>query len=195
MADALVYDAVTAGRKARNAVSVEPPGDLSVGDAGEGAPDVPVPFTGLLRSYTQDEYDAIGTPNANTQVAYTGTAATAGAVPTSAKGAERWRPVVLEVLAELGQPAALADGVVRRIAFESGGNATAINKTDSNARAGHPSQGLMQTIPGTFARYAGKYVSAGITDARASIYAGLNYAIHRYGSIAAIDPRVRPKGY
>jgi SLT domain-containing protein/uncharacterized coiled-coil DUF342 family protein len=40
----------------------------------------------------------------------------------------------------------------------------------------------MQTIPGTFAAYAGPYKSRGITDPMASIYAGLNYAVHRYGS-------------
>jgi len=37
---------------------------------------------------------------------------------------------------------------------ESGGNPNAINLTDSNALAGHPSQGLFQTIPSTFAAYA-----------------------------------------
>jgi SLT domain-containing protein len=65
---------------------------------------------------------------------------------------------------------------------ESGGNPRAINLTDSNAKAGYPSQGLMQTIPQTFKAYAGPYLKRGITDPLASIYAGLNYAIHRYGS-------------
>jgi SLT domain-containing protein/superfamily I DNA/RNA helicase len=37
---------------------------------------------------------------------------------------------------------------------ESGGNPNAINLWDSNALAGHPSQGLFQTIPGTFAAHA-----------------------------------------
>jgi len=79
--------------------------------------------------------------------------------------------------------------------FESGGNPNAINLTDSNAQAGHPSQGLMQTIPSTFAAYAGPFASLGITNGLASIFAGLNYAIHRYGSIAAIDPLNMPSGY
>ena len=110
-------------------------------------------------------------------------------------GAAQWASVILRVLAELGQPANLLGAVERRINFESGGNPTAINLTDSNAKAGHPSQGLMQTIPSTFAAYAGPYAGLGITNPLANIYAGLNYAIHRYGSIAAIDPLVRPQGY
>lgn len=36
---------------------------------------------------------------------------------------------------------------------ESGGNPHAINLTDSNAKAGHPSKGILQTIPETFAAY------------------------------------------
>jgi SLT domain-containing protein len=145
-----------------------------------------------MRNYSKTEYDAIGTPTVNTQTTYTGADLAAAKTGT---GAERWRPVVVQALAMLGQPASLADGVIRRIAFESGGNPTAINKTDSNARAGHPSQGLMQTIPGTFDTYSGSLKARGINDPLANIYAGLNYAIHRYGSIAAIDPKVRPKGY
>lgn len=36
---------------------------------------------------------------------------------------------------------------------ESSGNPLSINLTDSNAKAGHPSKGLLQTIPETFASY------------------------------------------
>jgi TP901 family phage tail tape measure protein len=110
-------------------------------------------------------------------------------------GVARWAPLVLRVLRELGQSSSNLAGVLRRIRFESGGNPRAINLTDSNARAGHPSRGLMQTIPGTFNAYAGPYRSRGIVDPLASIYAGLNYAIHRYGSVASIDPLNRPRGY
>lgn len=107
-------------------------------------------------------------------------------------GVERWRSLVLQVLKELGQPASWADTVRRRMNQESGGNPNAINNWDSNAKAGHPSQGLMQTIPGTFAAYAGPYRSRGITDPLANIYAGCNYAIHRYGSLAGMN---RAGGY
>lgn len=107
----------------------------------------------------------------------------------------RWAPQVLTVLRQLGQPAANLGAVLRRINFESGGNPNAINLTDVNARAGHPSQGLMQTIPTTFAAHVGPYRGRPITDPLANIYAGLDYAIKRYGSIGAIDPLVRPFGY
>jgi SLT domain-containing protein len=110
-------------------------------------------------------------------------------------GVGRWLPTVLSVLNALHQPASLAGAVLRRIQFESGGNPNAINLTDINAQQGHPSQGLVQTIPGTFFAYAGPYAGRGITDPFANIYAGMNYALHRYGSIAAIDPLVRPRGY
>jgi SLT domain-containing protein len=40
----------------------------------------------------------------------------------------------------------------------------------------------MQTIGSTFNAYAGRFRSRGIYDPLANIYAGLNYAIHRYGS-------------
>jgi TP901 family phage tail tape measure protein len=110
-------------------------------------------------------------------------------------GAAQWASVILAVLAALGQSANNLGALERRINFESGGNPNAINLTDSNAMAGHPSQGLMQTIPGTFMAYAGPYASLGITNPFASIYAGAAYAIANYGSIAAIDPLVRPMGY
>jgi hypothetical protein len=110
-------------------------------------------------------------------------------------GASKWAQTVMVVLNQLHRPGSDLGAVLRRIQFESGGNPNAINLTDSNARAGHPSQGLMQTIPSTFAAYAGPYRSRGITNPLANIYAGVNYALHRYGSLAAIDPRNRPRGY
>lgn len=67
------------------------------------------------------------------------------------------------------------------IQHESGGDPNAINNWDSNAKAGHPSQGLMQTIPSTFNRWAlPGYTN--ILDPVASIIAGTRYAIGRYGS-------------
>jgi SLT domain-containing protein len=97
-------------------------------------------------------------------------------------GVNRWSADVAAVLNMLGAPAYAQAAVLKRIQIESGGNPNAINLTDSNAKAGHPSQGLMQTIPGTFNAYAGPFRGRGITDPLASIYAGVNYAMHRYGS-------------
>lgn len=108
-------------------------------------------------------------------------------------GVARWSGLVLQVLGMLGQPASLLPNVLRRMNQESGGNPNAINNWDSNAIAGHPSQGLMQTIPGTFAAYAGPFKALGILNPLANIYAGLNYAIHRYPSLQyAMD---KPGGY
>src|SRR5206468_1718979 len=94
---------------------------------------------------------------------------------------ERWRGVVVQVLTMLPQSLAMDNGVLSLVQHESGGNPNAINLTDSNARAGHPSQGLMQTIPGTFYANAGPFANRPITDPLANIYAGVNYALRRYG--------------
>ncbi|MFD5069138.1 transglycosylase SLT domain-containing protein [Streptomyces sp. NPDC058369] len=102
--------------------------------------------------------------------------------PGKGSAVTRWTPQVKAALAQLGLPASALDLVLHRINVESGGNPAAINNWDSNAKAGHPSQGLMQTIPSTFAAYAGPYRSRGILDPFANIYAGLNYARSRYGS-------------
>lgn len=110
------------------------------------------------------------------------------AAPGVGGGVTRWRPIILRVLAMLGMPAALVGGVETLINRESGGNPRAINLWDSNARAGHPSQGLMQTIPGTFNAYAGPFRRLGITNPLANIYAGLNYIKHRYPSLGPIRP-------
>jgi tape measure domain-containing protein len=108
-------------------------------------------------------------------------------------GVQRWAPLVLEVLRMLRQPISLLPNVLRRMNQESGGNPRAINLWDSNAARGTPSIGLMQTIGPTFAAYAGPFRSRGIYDPLANIYAGINYAINRYGSLQyAMD---KPGGY
>lgn len=107
-------------------------------------------------------------------------------------GVSQWTPQVLQALSMLGQPASWLNTVLRRMNQESGGNPHVINNWDSNAKAGIPSQGLMQVIPPTFAAYAGSLAGRGILDPLANIYAGLNYAIHRYGSLSALN---RAGGY
>lgn len=75
------------------------------------------------------------------------------------------------------------------IQHESGGNPNAQNNWDSNARAGHPSIGLMQTIGPTF--NAHKLPGHGnIRNPVDNIIAGVRYAIARYGSISNV-PGVR----
>gem|GEM_PF-3251583 len=75
------------------------------------------------------------------------------------------------------------------IQHESSGNPKAINRWDSNAAAGHPSEGLMQTIGPTF--NAHKLPGHGhILNPVDNIIAGVRYAVSRYGSISNV-PGVR----
>lgn len=75
------------------------------------------------------------------------------------------------------------------IQHESGGNPNAINLWDSNAKAGIPSKGLMQTIDPTFnSNKLGGYND--IYNPVHNILAGVRYAIRRYGSIANV-PGIR----
>src|SRR5215831_9550273 len=101
-------------------------------------------------------------------------------------GVMQWAGLMRAVLAHFGIPQ-LFGTFMAQMQTESGGNPNAINLWDSNAKAGIPSQGLMQVIPPTFAAYAGPYRSRGIRDPLANIYAAVAYAIARYGaSIGAV---------
>lgn len=97
-----------------------------------------------------------------------------------------------------GTPGTWAGPLSVLIGRESGGNPNAINLWDSNAAAGHPSQGLMQTIPGTFSAYHQSGTSWNILDPVANIAAGINYIKARYGSIFNVqqaNPNASPRGY
>lgn len=74
-------------------------------------------------------------------------------------------------------------GALQTIAMkESGGNPNVVNRWDSNWKAGHPSQGLMQFIPSTFAAY--KEPGYGnIKNPVHQIIAAINYLNRRYGGI------------
>ncbi len=76
------------------------------------------------------------------------------------------------------------------IQHESGGNPNAINGWDSNAAAGHPSKGLMQTIDSTFYAHA-LPGHTNIWNPVDNIVAGVRYAIDRYGSVANVPGVVR----
>ncbi|WP_254206312.1 transglycosylase SLT domain-containing protein [Nocardia alni] len=76
------------------------------------------------------------------------------------------------------------------IQHESGGNPNAINGWDSNAAAGHPSKGLMQTIDSTFYAHA-LPGHTNIWNPVDNIVAGVRYAIGRYGSVDNVPGIVR----
>lgn len=79
--------------------------------------------------------------------------------------------------------------LIRRVMYESGGNPRAINLYDENAKAGHPSMGLMQTIASTFAAYA-LPGHGDVWNPVDNAAAAIRYIQSRYGSIMAIDPPV-----
>ncbi|MGH3785651.1 MAG: transglycosylase SLT domain-containing protein [Pseudonocardiaceae bacterium] len=95
---------------------------------------------------------------------------------------------IAKALGLMGLPQALAPGVKKIIMHESGGNPTAINNWDSNARAGIPSQGLMQTIPSTFkACVLPSLADRSITDPVANITAGIRSMMTHHGLGAVMN--------
>jgi WXG100 family type VII secretion target len=102
-----------------------------------------------------------------------------------------WIRQAVEILRAQGYPVDKmnADDIWMIIQHESGGNPHAINTWDSNAAAGHPSKGLMQTIDPTFDRWSlpGHKDVYNPVD---NIIAAVRYAIERYGSVSGV-PGVR----
>lgn len=95
---------------------------------------------------------------------------------------------IAKALGMLGLPQALSKGVKTIIMHESGGNPNAINNWDSNARAGIPSEGLMQTIPSTFkACVLPSLANRSITDPVANITAGIRSMITHHGMGALMN--------
>lgn len=82
-----------------------------------------------------------------------------------------------------GVPMSWLNGLEVIAMHESGGNPNAANNWDSNAAAGDPSRGLMQTIMGTFRAYHQAGTSNNIFDPIANAAAAINYIRSRYGSI------------
>ncbi|WKW86019.1 tape measure protein [Gordonia Phage JonJames] len=99
-------------------------------------------------------------------------------------GVERWRPMVIAALKRQGFDPSRRnqDLMLAQIQSESGGNPTAINLVDSNAMAGMPSQGLLQTIPPTFQTHRDPLIPGGITDPWANMNAALRYYKATYGN-------------
>lgn len=93
-------------------------------------------------------------------------------------GVKQWSGDVLLALAMLGLPAGYLGDVLYQMQTESGGNPNAINLTDSNAAAGDPSRGLMQTIGSTFETYRSRQFPDDIYNPMANIFAALNYGAH-----------------
>lgn len=112
-------------------------------------------------------------------------------------GVERWRPYVIRALKMNGFEASAYQVAawMKVIQRESNGNPLAVNHWDRNARAGHPSKGLVQTIDSTFNANAfpGHHnIFNGFDD----LLAGIHYMAARYGRGPGAFARVSgPMGY
>ena len=94
-------------------------------------------------------------------------------------GLDNW---LMQALAITGQGMNNLSALRYIAMMESGGDPNAINLWDSNAAAGHPSKGLMQTIDSTF----GAYALPGMNDIWNPVHntvAAIRYMIDRYGGI------------
>ncbi|MFT8928531.1 MAG: phage tail tape measure protein [Sporolactobacillus sp.] len=78
-----------------------------------------------------------------------------------------------------------AKGLAVIVQHESGGNANAVNRWDSNAKAGHPSAGLMQMIQSTFMANAVKGHKVWMNPID-QVAASIKYIERRYGSISRV---------
>ena len=91
------------------------------------------------------------------------------------------------VLEQHGTPGSLLSTSAAYIVVkhESGGNPHACNGWDSNAAAGHPSEGIAQVIAPTFHAYA-LHGYTDIWNPVDNMIAAFRYAISRYGSMNSI---------
>ena len=105
-----------------------------------------------------------------------------------AGGAKQWATVVEMALSKLGLPLAHKERTIQQIDIESGGDPNAQNDWDINAQNGDPSIGLLQVIKSTFEANRAQDLPNDQRHPLANIYAGINYANKRYGSLDAIWP-------
>lgn len=111
-------------------------------------------------------------------------------------GVDRWRDTVVKALQANGiEPNNFrVSKILATIQRESNGDPNAQNNWDSNALAGHPSIGLMQTIGPTFNAYKHKGHD-NIRNGYDNLLAAINYIKHRYGTSDAAFNRVAAYGY
>lgn len=102
------------------------------------------------------------------------------------KGAGQYKDIAAAALRHTGDYSEdNLSSLLRRMKQESTYNPRAINNSDSNARRGTPSKGLMQVIDPTFNAYRDRSLSGDIYDPMANIVASINYTKSRYGSLRA----------
>ena len=118
----------------------------------------------------------------SSQVGSTVSAATNSGMQALSSGVDQWKSMASMALMMTGHysPQNLAL-LMAQMNTESGGNSSAVNLWDSNAKAGHPSQGLMQVIPSTFSTYALPGYNSNILDPLSNILAAIRYTWSAYG--------------
>jgi SLT domain-containing protein/cell wall-associated NlpC family hydrolase len=149
-------------------------------------------FGGDIGSYgSTEEVDAIAAGISTAQMASGPSAASKDSsddsssndVPTGAMPKGNVAKWIKSALGVLKQDTKHNESIVNTmIQHESSGNPRAINRTDSNAKAGHPSKGIMQTIDSTFNAYSLKG-HKDIWNPVDNIIAGVRYAESRYHSL------------
>lgn len=112
-------------------------------------------------------------------------------------GVQRWKPDVIKALKKNGFEASASQvsAWMKVIARESNGDPSVVNNWDPNAKAGHPSMGLVQTIRPTFEAY--KFPGHNnILNGYDDLLAGIHYMKAKYGSGPSAFARVSgPEGY
>lgn len=177
-----------------NELTIKPPGQYQYSGLGKStyAPFAPGTKTAAQKQYEKEMAEQKAKAQALSQAVAASkpnAAAVKAATPAipSNKGAiggslDQW---LVQALSLTGQDQSLLP-YLRTIAMhESSGNPRAQNNWDSNAKAGHPSKGLMQTIDSTFNAYkipGHDDIWNPVDNAIASI----RYAIARYGSLANV---------
>jgi hypothetical protein len=121
--------------------------------------------------------------------------AVGGHVPDGVK-----KDLIDKALELAGLPATASNeaAVNKIVSRESSWNPNVTNHTDINAERGHPSTGLMQTIPSTFRQYALPGYDSNIHDPLSNLVAGIRYAQARYarGGRSGVEVVAsRPGGY
>ncbi|MEV6297705.1 transglycosylase SLT domain-containing protein [Streptomyces sp. NPDC051896] len=111
---------------------------------------------------------------------------TSASTSGSAGSLDGWIKQSLAIMKAKGIPGSY-EGLKRNIMRESGGNPSAQNNWDVNAKQGTPSKGLLQVIDPTFNAYHVAGTANSVTDPVANITAAANYAAHRYGSIDNVN--------
>lgn len=173
-------DKYAAGGLVRDRLNVH---QTSSGTGGQDA------AAGVQAFYAQAAAEGAASNKAAAAAAKAAAVAAAAIPKANSGGTEQWRALATKVAQAHGENLASVQVMLNQMSRESGGNPAAINLTDSNAQAGHPSVGLLQFIPGTFAANADPGFSSNIYDPESQMRAWYNYINRNYGGYVKFGQR------